>query len=1036
MLDRFQEDKKILIADVLDCIGDGVIMTDRQSNILYINDMATKIIGVIESEAIYQEFSSICSIYNFDTGRVLENPVKRAILSGGVIGLEKNSGITRSDGKKIYLSATCSPIRDSKKNIAGGVVVLRDITKIRDLDERVKDESNSLKTIFNASPVGMVILDEFGAIANINDSALKIMNITFSNAMNKQFGDAFFCDGSQETECGCGEGKKCKTCPFQEALRKALDDNQTIGQIDVQVCFKHHGIEGYIWLRISIAPTKIGGKKNVVITMIDVTDSKEKELEMKKSRDFHLQILNSFPGLVWWAKDKTTVYVNERYEQFTGMKKEQMYGDKWTELIHPEDRDDYFSGFINNNNYDAEIRLKHRNGKYRWVWCINRIFYDINGKADGSIGIGFDVTDKKEIETAIVHSRSQYHSLFMNMHSGFTYNQIIVDENNQPIDFLYLECNDDYKKIMGLPNKSLVGIKFSEVFPDRLKRNCGLIERYGQVALAGVGRFSEELYFPSTNCWIALSVYSFEKGHFASLCTDITERKRTEKQLRRAKKAAEEANKAKSQFLANMSHEIRTPINGMVGMIDLTLLTELTAEQRGNLIVAKNCANLLLVIINDILDFSKMEAGKLYLENIGFDLRDSIDDIVKTHSVEATNKGLDFSYTLSANMPRYILGDPTRIKQILHNLVSNAIKFTHFGGLSLRVKKTKDENGKDSLVFVVEDTGIGIDKAGMQKLFKVFSQVDGSITRKFGGTGLGLMITKQLVEMMAGHIWVESIKNKGSKFSFSIPFQEVEKPEVTEFAQGNETIVTNKAKYILLVEDDALNQIVVSKMLFKMGYEVEVASNGVEAITLSEKNKYDCILMDIQMPELGGIEATQKIREREASSGQNTPIIALTAHALKGDREKFLSYGMDEYIAKPVGMEELDHKIKLVSSNALELVTDCSDIADILEYCYEGEKAAIGDDTSEVSGKDVTQMMDALEQSIDQGNFDVIEQQADLLKETFKEVCREDDKDLAFKIQLSARRGSMDEIAKNMSCLKYSVKDIVRDNLLLKDKQI
>ena len=1024
MLDRFQEDKKILIADVLDCIGDGVIMTDKQSNILYINDMAAQIIGVIESEAIHQEFSNVCPIYNFDTGRVLENPVKRAILTGGVVGLEKNSGITRSDGKKIYLSATCSPIRDSSKNIAGGVVVLRDITRIRDLDERVKDESESFKTIFNASPVGMVLLDEFGAIANINDSALKIMNTSFIAAINKQFGDAFCCAGSQETECGCGEGKKCKTCPLQEALRKALDDNQTIGQIDVQVCFKHHGIEDRIWLRISIAPTKIGGKKNVVITMIDITDSKEKEVEMKKSRDFHLHLINSFPGLVWSAKNKATVYVNERYEEFTGIKKEEMYGDKWTQLIHPEDRDDYFAGFMSNNNYDAEIRIKHKSGAYRWVWCINRIFYDSNGKEDGSIGIGFDITDKKEIEMAVAHSRSQYHSLFMNMHSGFTYNQIIVDENNKPVDCLYLECNDDYKKIMGLPDKSLVGKKLSEIFPERLKTSCDLIKRYGQVALDGGGRFDEECYFPNINRWISLSVYSFEKGYFASLCTDITERKRAEKQLKRAKKAAEEANKAKSQFLANMSHEIRTPINGMVGMIDLTLLTELTAEQRGNLIVAKNCANLLLVIINDILDFSKMEAGKLYLENISFDLRDAIDDIVKTHSVKAMDKGLEFSYTLSANMPRYILGDPTRIKQILHNLVSNAIKFTHVGGLSLRVKKTKDENGKDSLIFVVEDTGIGIDKAGMQKLFKVFSQVDGSITRKFGGTGLGLMITKQLVEMMNGHIWVESIKNKGSKFSFSIPFQEVTKPEVMEIVQGNETIVTNQAKYILLVEDDALNQIVVSKMLFKMGYEVELASNGLEAVELSEENKYDCILMDIQMPELDGIEAMHKIREREAArSTQKTPIIALTAHALKGDREKFLSYGMNEYISKPVGMEELDRKIKLVVSNALEAVTDCSDIADILEYCYEEKKTVVGDDASEVSEKDVIQMLTNLEQSIQQGNFDVIEHQADVLKETMKKLSLEDGKDLAFKIQLSARRGSMKEIAAYMNCLKEAVKD-------------
>jgi hypothetical protein len=596
-------------------------------------------------------------------------------------------------------------------------------------------------------------------------------------------------------------------------------------------------------------------------------------------------------------------YANDRFCEISGYTRDELLGANHrlvnSGLHEAAFFESLWTTIAQGQVWRGEIRNRKKQGGLYWVDATVVPLAGPDGLPQEYIAIRTDITARKAFEDQLA---DQLH--FVEVLLEATPTAIYLKD----IHGRYLRFNKAFEDLFGVERSQWIGKTIFDVASPEAasfmnaKDQELLVHKQVQTYEAAFthrisGEKREALYWkaPLTNA-------AGEVTALVGTVLDITAKNRAEQEMREARRVAEAASQAKSDFLANMSHEIRTPMNGIIGMTDLALDTALNETQHEYLSVVRNSAQSLMVILNDILDFSKIEAGKLNIEAVDFSLPANIAATLKSIEARASKKGLSLSCQLAPDLPRDVVGDPVRIGQVLTNLCDNAIKFTAQGTVAVSVTARNDGERGCELQFAVQDSGIGVPADKQAGIFEAFSQADTSTTRQFGGTGLGLTICARLVSLMGGRIWVESKPGHGSTFHFTVRVKALVQPAMgspaAPRAETPGTAGATPALQVLLVEDHPVNQMLATTLLRKWGHTVVVAHNGQEAVDLFPGQRWDLVLMDMQMPVMGGLEATRLIRAAEPA-GHRTPIIAMTANAMEADRQACLEAGMDDHLAKP-----------------------------------------------------------------------------------------------------------------------------------------
>jgi PAS domain S-box-containing protein len=643
----------------------------------------------------------------------------------------------------------------------------------------------------------------------------------------------------------------------------------------------------------------------------DLADCVEGELAMayiRKSERFLKGISDAMPGLVaYWDNDLICRFANNPYREWFGKSPEAIIGNTMLDLMGERLfalSQPYIKAALAGQPQHFERTLTKADGSTGYSWTNYIPDIDAYGNISGFFVLASDITPMKEAQQQVQNAENRMQAILDNVLDGI----ITIDGKG-----IIISVNPAAITLFGYSREEMVGQNVKILMPEPTRSDHdGYLARYrstGKTKAIGVGRELEGLakdgrIFPMELTVTEMALHGDRM--FVGLVRDITERRRAQEETKLARQAAEEANRTKSDFLANMSHEIRTPMNAIIGMTHLAQKTNPTAKQKEYLTKIGNAAEALMGIINDILDFSKIEAGKLDLECITFSLDAVLNNIEDMIGIKAGDKGVKMSLSVLPDVPRTLIGDPLRLGQILINLVNNAVKFTASGEVTIQVMNVPDAPEPGRLTFSVRDTGIGMTKEQVSRLFQPFNQADTSITRKYGGTGLGLAISKQLCEIMGGDIRVESEPGKGSTFIVTAQFG-VSEETLSVAAQPQHALaLTAKSlvgRKVLLVEDNEINRDLAVELLSDMGMLVTLAENGQEGVERIIAETFDLVLMDIQMPVMDGLTATKLIRGGERF--RNLPIIAMTAHAMSGDRERSLEAGMNDHITKPINPSRL-----------------------------------------------------------------------------------------------------------------------------------
>jgi len=786
------------------------------------------------------------------------------------------------------------------------------------VEQALADEEERIRLILESTAEGIYGIDPQGVCTFINQAALRILGFSSRDQVLGLNGHLLFHHSHAD-----GTPFPMQDCRIVHAFRIGKDTHS-----DEEVFWRSDGTTFPVeyW---SHPLLRAGQAIGSVVTFLDISQRRTFENAIRESEQkFRAVFEGAELGIAVAKINDGQITANPAYGRMLGCTADEMRSISiFDKLTHPDDVERDMNAYqpLAKGEIDRlhlEKRYLLRDGRLVWASVELSLLRDAAGKPQYILGLAADITERKRVEEELRTSARQLRAFIEDAPVAVA----MFDH-----DIRYLAASRRWTTDYGFGHSDLTGLGLYDQIPH-------LPEKWKDTHRRGLEgekqHLGEDIWIRADGAeqWVSSSVYPWRDpsgsiGGIIISAEDISQRKMNEQLLQDAKRAAEAASAAKSTFLATMSHEIRTPLNGILGMTDLVLDTQLTPEQREHLGLVRFSADSLLAIINDILDFSKIEAGKLEMELIPFHLRESLQQILKTCAIRAQQKGLQFSFKVPADVPDALVGDPGRIRQVILNLVGNAIKFTESGQIFVAIAAAFPAKGRALLHFGVKDTGIGIPPEMQEKVFAAFSQADGSMARKYGGTGLGLAICVRLVEMMGGRIWVESVPQQGSLFHFTL---DLALAEAGAFPAGDQLEPRGGASQrsaplsaaleatsgagcrVLLVEDNSVNRTLAQRLLQKRGFQVSIAVDGREAIRAAQSAEFDVILMDIQMPEMDGFEATAEIRKREQFTGRRTPVIALTAHAMKEDRDRCLAAGMDAYVTKPINPTELFGAIRNV----------------------------------------------------------------------------------------------------------------------------
>lgn len=835
----------------------------------------------------YLSFFSELS-FRFYAGFPLVNPEGKTI---GVLSLLGNEAKILKTKEINALENVVAEIADKLSAKKALKAFVKDFNKLQEITVSVSRFTEMLEEINSVARVGGWEIDLVKKTFFWSDVTRELHEVP--NDSNPSFKEAlhFFRDGKS-----------------RKAVIRAILNAIKLGKpfdIEVQI-ITYQGLKK--WVRVT-GKTTFEQQKCVRLygTFQDIHEKRIKDKQISLSEERFRQTFDNAATGMFIAQLATGIFieVNEAFATITQYDKTALLSLSLRDLIHPEDlkmSDDYFFKLLSGASSVITVQNRYitKNNTEVWVELVATIVRDHKGKPLNVIGQVQDVTAKRTWERKLLLSEEKHRGFFENSQGLMCTHDL---EGN------FLTVNPAGAALLGYTTEEFLSKNLFDITPQRIQdKMTSYLE-----AIAKYGSYKGLVKVVHKNgsfrTWLSNSVLSElldGRKYVIGNAVDMTERIKMERELISAKVLAERNAHAKDVFLANMSHEIRTPMNAITGFANLLKETKLDSEQKEFVSNINTAAENLLGIINDILDLSKIESGHLVIESVPFNLYEVIKNIKSVLTYKALGKNLELDYQISASIPHTILGDPTRLTQILLNLTNNAIKFTEAGSVKIVLDLQSENEDEYNILFKIIDTGVGIPQDKLMVIFDRFAQANSDTTRKFGGTGLGLSISKLLIELQQGNIFVESEEHVGSTFYFNLSFKKVK----GEIIQKQETyllpIDPHKKVRILLAEDNPLNQKLAMKVLERFGFFPELAENGRIAVLKVQEKQYDVILMDLQMPEMDGYQATQFIRKKLEN---NTPIIALTAHSLIGEKEKCMAVGMNDYITKPFSPKDLFNKI-------------------------------------------------------------------------------------------------------------------------------